>query len=108
YGEGTSVDYKKSYEYYSFLAETEPPTGVALFRLGYMHQLGLGVESDARKARVFYKRAAKAGNVLGRRNWGFMEIKRGNPYGFLLAASGMVESLCLLTLRPSSRRICGQ
>ena len=75
-GRGVAVNYDKAFFYYSKLANSNDP--VALLRLGVLYETGRGVEKDLTKARDFYRCAAHLGNLFARKNWGVLEIRRGN------------------------------
>lgn len=75
-GRGVPIDHKKAFFYYSRLANSND--AVALLRLGVLYESGQGVEKDIAKARDLYRRAAHLGNLFARKNWGVLEIRRGN------------------------------
>jgi cell division septation protein DedD len=61
-----------------YAASNEPR---ALFNLGQMYRLGVGVEKDLAKAEEYYRRAADQGHVGAQANLGSMLFERKPPQG---------------------------
>jgi len=57
YGWGTSVDYETAASHYRIASEQQN-NPQAMFNLGYMHELGLGMKQDIHLAKRFYDMAA--------------------------------------------------
>merc|ERR1712240_995196 len=58
YGWGTSVDYETAASHYRIASEQQN-NPQAMFNLGYMHELGLGMKRDIHLAKRFYDMAAE-------------------------------------------------
>jgi len=57
YGLGTAVDYETAASHYRIASEQQN-NPQAMFNLGYMHELGLGMKQDIHLAKRFYDQAA--------------------------------------------------
>ena len=70
-------DYKAAVdEWLPYAANNDPR---ALFNLGQMHRLGIGVDKDLVKAEQYYRRAAELGHVGAQANLGSMLYDRTPP-----------------------------
>jgi len=58
YGWGTGVDYEMAASHYRIASEQQN-NAQAMFNLGYMHELGLGMRQDIHLAKRFYDLAAE-------------------------------------------------
>jgi len=58
YGWGTNVDYETAASHYRIASEQQN-NAQAMFNLGYMHELGLGMRRDIHLAKRFYDLAAE-------------------------------------------------
>ena len=58
YGWGTTVDYEVAASHYRIASEHQN-NAQAMFNLGYMHELGLGMKRDIHLAKRFYDMAAE-------------------------------------------------
>ena len=93
YGEnGVSIDYQKSFEYYTKAALQNDATG--LNNLGSLYYGGIGVKRDVKKAAVLFKKAADLGNVNAAVNVGFMHASgKGAKKDIVLALKYFESSL---------------
>jgi TPR repeat protein len=72
-------DYQAAiHEWLPYAAENDPR---ALFNLGQIYRLGLGVEKDLAKAEQYYRRAADLGHVGAQGNLGSLYFEREPPEG---------------------------
>jgi TPR repeat protein len=106
-GSGTAsggvVDFEKAYFYYSKLESDRHP--IALYRLGIMSETGNGTSRDVERARTLYRYAAERKNIYACKNWGVLEVKRGNPLGLVLWASAFVQGTLLSLIKPHDARL---
>ena len=58
YGWGTNIDYETAAGHYRIASEQQN-NAQAMFNLGYMHELGLGMKRDIHLAKRFYDMAAE-------------------------------------------------
>merc|ERR1719385_626057 len=58
YGMGTTIDYETAASHYRIASEQQN-NAQAMFNLGYMHELGLGMKRDIHLAKRFYDMAAE-------------------------------------------------
>merc|ERR1712045_196651 len=58
YGWGTGIDYEQAASHYRIASEQQN-NAQAMFNLGYMHELGLGMKRDIHLAKRFYDMAAE-------------------------------------------------
>ena len=58
YGWGTGIDYETAASHYRIASEQQN-NAQAMFNLGYMHELGLGMKRDIHLAKRFYDMAAE-------------------------------------------------
>merc|ERR1712203_929329 len=58
YGWGTNIDYETAASHYRIASEQQN-NAQAMFNLGYMHELGLGMNRDIHLAKRFYDMAAE-------------------------------------------------
>eukprot|EP00091_Calanus_sinicus_P024425 TRINITY_DN8748_c0_g1_i2.p1 TRINITY_DN8748_c0_g1~~TRINITY_DN8748_c0_g1_i2.p1 ORF type:complete len:146 (-),score=45.57 TRINITY_DN8748_c0_g1_i2:152-565(-) len=58
YGWGTDIDYETAASHYRIASEQQN-NAQAMFNLGYMHELGLGMKRDIHLAKRFYDMAAE-------------------------------------------------
>ena len=58
YGWGTMIDYETAASHYRIASEQQN-NAQAMFNLGYMHELGLGMKRDIHLAKRFYDMAAE-------------------------------------------------
>jgi len=58
YGYGTTIDYESAAAHYRIASEQQN-NAQAMFNLGYMHELGLGMKQDIHLAKRFYDMAAE-------------------------------------------------
>ena len=94
-GGRTPVGYPRAVERIRALAESGHPT--ALFHMGKMHVLGIGLEQDVRKAEAWYLKAITAGEIRAHCNLGWIY-----QYGFGDIPANPQEALRLLSIGADS------
>jgi cell division septation protein DedD len=72
-------DYRTAIAEWEPYAQNDDPR--ALFNLGQMYRLGIGVDRDLAKAEQYYRRAAELGHVGAQANLGSMLYDRNPPQG---------------------------
>jgi len=72
YGEGTKINYKKSYELYNKILIDSHRDAIIKAKLGYMYLKGKGVDKNLSMAKKLYEESAELGNLDASYNLGLM------------------------------------
>ena len=92
YGKLGEPDYLKAFSYLEIIEANDLP--LANLMLGRMYRLGKGVELDYYKAKEFYDRSAKKGNLFASKELGLLEIQSKNYIkGIALLVKSFIEAV---------------
>lgn len=72
YGEGTKINYKKSYELYNKILIDSHRDAIIKAKLGYMYLSGKGVDKNLSMAKKLYEESAESGHLDASYNLGLM------------------------------------
>lgn len=87
-------DYAQAIHWYEAAAAKEYPP--ALYRLGWVYEVGRGVEPDREKAYAYYERAAKAGHLFAQKELALLLVQ--GQRGWLARLKGLYALLKTLTI----------